>query len=139
MSAVTLEQQAGGWRAALNGAWSLGAMPAIEAELNALPPLTGEVTCDWSGVVDPSIGTAWLLLTRLTTLTSKDIQVTHVAAPPMLGFLQQLDLQRRARGPEPLPAAPAGFLGRLGRWTYVQGVEVRGVLDFFGRIIAVVV
>jgi phospholipid/cholesterol/gamma-HCH transport system permease protein len=61
-----------------------------------------------------------------------------VAAPPMLGFLQHLDMQRRSREPEPAPQAPAGFLGRLGRWTYAQGIEVRGVLEFFGRIIGVV-
>jgi phospholipid/cholesterol/gamma-HCH transport system permease protein len=138
MSALMLERQESGWRLALNGDWSLGAMPVIEAELDALPPLAGAGTCDWSGASNPSIGTAWLLLTRLMNLTPKDVAITHAGAPPMLGFLQHLDVQRRSREAEPGPAAPAGFLGRLGRWTYVQGIEARGVLDFFGRIVAVI-
>jgi phospholipid/cholesterol/gamma-HCH transport system permease protein len=79
-----------------------------------------------------------MLLTRLMNLTIEGQQVTHVAAPSMLGFLQHLDLQRRSREPVPGPSNAAGLLGSIGRWTYVQGIEVRGVLDFFGRTVAVV-
>ena len=138
MSALTLERQAGGWRLVLSGDWSLNAMPAIETELGQLSQLSGAVTCDWSAAADPGIGTAWMLLNRLTKLTIEGQQVTHVAAPRMLAFLQHLDLQRRSREPPPGPANAAGLLGRVGRWTYIQGIEVQGVLDFFGRTIAVV-
>jgi phospholipid/cholesterol/gamma-HCH transport system permease protein len=137
MSALTLEQQTGGWRLALNGDWSLEAMPFIETALNQLPPLPGEVTCDWSAVTDPGIGTAWLLLTRLMHSTAEGQPVTHVAAPTLLGFLQHLDLERRTRPSAPVPAPVVGLLGRIGRWTYIQGIEARGVLDFFGRIVSV--
>jgi phospholipid/cholesterol/gamma-HCH transport system permease protein len=138
MSALTLERQDSGWRLILNGDWSIRAMPVIEKAINELPPLRGEVTCDWSAVATPSIGTVWILLKRLTNLTSDGHQVMHVAAPTMLSFLQHLDLQRRSAGRSPTPQAAAGILGRIGRWTYTQGIEARGVLDFFGRIVAVV-
>jgi phospholipid/cholesterol/gamma-HCH transport system permease protein len=138
MSALTLERQNSGWRLALNGDWSLNAMPVIEAELNQLPPLSGKVTCDWSAASDPGIGTAWMLLTRLMSLTTEDHPVTHVDAPSLLGFLQHLDMQRRSREPPPALPAAAGLLGQVGRWTYVQGIEARGVLDFFGRIVVVI-
>lgn len=138
MSALTLERQDGGWRLALCGNWSLSAMPKIETELRRLPLLSGEVTCDWSAADEPGLGTAWLLLTRLMHVMPEGHQIRHVAAPSMLAFLQQLDLQRRSREPTPASPAGAGLLGRIGRWTYTQGIEVRTVLDFFGRTLAVV-
>ena len=138
MSALTLERQDGGWRLVLKGDWSMGAMAVIETALNELPALPGEVTCDWSAAANPSIGAAWVLLARLRNLTSDGHQVVHVTAPTMLSVLQHLDRQHRSTQPSPTSQAAAGPLGRIGRWTYIQGIEVRGVLDFFGRIVAVV-
>jgi phospholipid/cholesterol/gamma-HCH transport system permease protein len=139
MAALALEGQGNGWRLLLRGNWSIAAMAQIDDELQSLTtPLSGTLTCDWSRAETPGIGPVWALLTRVSELSAGagSLHVVHVAPPHTVPFLQQLKVERRAAPAASAPAAE-GAIGSLGRWTFHQGVEVRGVIDFFGRIVAV--
>jgi phospholipid/cholesterol/gamma-HCH transport system permease protein len=139
MSALALQPEGDDWRLRLSGDWSLGAMAQIDRELKALPTLaSGNLTCDWSQTERPGIGPVWALLNRLE---APNLKVRHEGNPPhTLKLLQSLKLERSAgRSTEPAHVASIeGTVAGLGRWTVLQGREARSVLDFFGRIAAVV-
>ncbi|HWJ35018.1 MAG TPA: ABC transporter permease [Steroidobacteraceae bacterium] len=142
MNALALDRRGNGWALMLKGDWSLGAMAMIENELKMLTtPIDGALVCDWSQVAAPAIGPVWALLTRLAELNAGGFPVTHIAEPPTLDFLRKLNSERRALHDAgmapPAEGRPAQFIGSLGRWTYDQGIEARGALDFFGRIVKV--
>jgi phospholipid/cholesterol/gamma-HCH transport system permease protein len=138
MSTLELRQDGTGWRLELRGDWSLAAIAEIDRDLGTLPAsIDGALVCDWSGARNPGIGPVWRLLQRLAGLGGGRTPITHVAAPHTLEFLQRLADERRAAPPLAAVPAPPGFLGQLGRWTYVQGVEAAGAVGFFGRIVAV--
>jgi phospholipid/cholesterol/gamma-HCH transport system permease protein len=140
MNALALQRDGEDWRLKLSGDWSLAAMAEIQLELERLPgPISGTVTCDWSGVHDAGLGPVWALLTRLAGLAGPHFQMRHVGEPPQaVAVLEKLRAERppQAAAPVPTPAVH-GALGSLGRWTVVQGIEARGVLEFLGRIAAV--
>jgi len=140
MSAFELKRQGAEWRLELHGDWSLHAMADIDRELALLPPtIDGALVCDWSGAQSPGIGPVWRLLGRLSGLRSGGARIAHVAPPHILEFLQRLADERGAAPPaEAIPAPPPGFIGKLGKFTYLQGVEAAGAVGFFGRIVAVI-
>jgi phospholipid/cholesterol/gamma-HCH transport system permease protein len=138
MTSLKLERLEEGWRLQLNGDWSLAAMAGVDAALTTLAlPIDGALQCDWSRAEHPGIGPIWALLHRLADLEPKGYPITHVGAPHTLDFLQRLHAERHPLdAPRPIPPSE-GALGALGRWTLTQGVEARGALGFFGRIVMV--
>ena len=138
MTGLRLERRSGGWLLRVDGDWSFGAMPSVDAGVRALDtPIDAALVCDWSQAEMPGIAPVWTLMNRLQQLNPGGFTVTHIGAPHTLAFLQQLEMQRQAL-PNPVPGpAASGFLGELGRWTYTQGLEARGAMGFFGRIVAV--
>lgn len=139
---LALEGQGGNWRLSLVGDWSLRSLARIEAQLEALPgALSGLLVCDWSRADNPGIGSVWSLLARLAGTGAAHLEVRHTGAPPhFLELLQKLAAQRTAARAEPRPphSGPQGPLGEIGRWAVFQGIQMRGVVDFFGRIVSVV-
>jgi phospholipid/cholesterol/gamma-HCH transport system permease protein len=141
MSALALKREGDEWRLYLSGDWSLGALAEIDRELNALSgPVSGSLVCDWSHAESPGIGPVWALLARLSDLGAPNLNVRHEGNPPRtLQFLQKLKhehhigLSAHSHGP-----ILEIEIGKLGRWTVLQGIEARGVLGFFGRMVAVV-
>jgi len=142
------------WRLHLSGDWSLAGMPQIDVRLKALPAaLHGTLVCDWSGAKTPGIGPAWALLLRLAAMgarstggpapgaqtTASALTVRHTGNPPhFLGLLTKLSASHHEFHVASAPAPSfEGSLGKLGRWSVLQGSYARGVLDFFGRIVAV--
>ena len=138
---LALHRDGADWRLELRGDWSLKGLETIDTELKALPgPLTGRVTCDWSGVEHPGIGPVWALLTRLAFLGSGQLEIRHEGHPPhTVELLRKLNLELCTAQGKRAVAVPRheGAIARLGRWTVVQGREARGVLGFFGRIATV--
>jgi len=141
MDALALQREGEDWRLSLNGDWSLGGMAEIDRELRALPdPASGTLICDWTHAERPGIGPVWALLRRLADLGGSQLRVRHEGGPPhTLQLLQKLNLERHALMSAPPGAAPPlpSALGKLGRWTVLQGHAARGVLGFFGRIATV--
>ena len=147
MSALALEQRGNEWWLALRGDWSLAGMAQIDAELHGMKtPLQGVLVCDWTQAQTPGIGPVWALLTRVTELSraapgedaaAGSLTVRHVAEPPTLEFLRKLKVERHALQAAWAPPTLEEAVGSLGRWTLDQGTEVRNVVDFFGRIVAV--
>jgi len=147
------------WRLHLAGDWSLAGMPQIEAQLKALPAtLHGSLVCDWSAAKTPGIGPVWALLIRLAAMGARTtgaaatiaaaggvqtralaLDVRHTGNPPhFLDLLSKLNEGRHElrAASEPAPTLE-GTLGKVGRWSILQGAHARGVLDFFGRMVAV--
>src|SRR5882757_4349768 len=138
MKALALERQGDGWRLRLRGPWSLAALASIDDELRTLTtPIDGPLVCDWSHVETPGIGPVWALLGRLADLNAGGFPVSHIGEPHTLDFLQKLNAERRAIQGAGANLRPEGMLGRLGRWTLLQGTEARGAVSFFGRIVLV--
>jgi phospholipid/cholesterol/gamma-HCH transport system permease protein len=138
---LALEPAGRGWQLKLRGDWSLAAMPQIEAQLQSLPTtLRGPVLCDWSHAEAPGIAPAWALLRRLTDAGLPSAEVSHSGgAPHFLELLQKLELDLLTpSGPQVAPQKLEGPIAKLGRWSVLQGRHARGVLEFLGRIAAVV-
>jgi len=138
---LALEPQSDGWRLKLRGDWSLAAMPRIDAQLASLPKaLHGNVVCDWTDAQAPGISPAWALLRRLAE--AEPLAVRHAGNPPhFLELLEKLHVERHAaygaQSTEPALELER-IVGRLGRWSVLQGVHARGVIVFLGRIATVV-
>jgi len=142
MDALALQREGEGWRLNLRGDWALAALPRIDLELAALPAMSGTLLCDWSQVEHPGIAPVWALLTRLSELGSApQLLVRHEGNPPhTVQLLQKLQRELctvRGTRAQALPTHE-GFVGKLGRWTVLQGTEAGHLLGFFGRITAVV-
>jgi phospholipid/cholesterol/gamma-HCH transport system permease protein len=137
--ALALEPDGDGWRLVLAGDWSLAAMPRIEARLNALPAtLSGKLVCDWTAARTPGISPAWALLRRLAEAVPP-LQVSHAGNPPhFLDLLQKLHVERHAAYDKPGDETLERLVGKLGRWSVLQGVHARGVIVFLGRIATVI-
>jgi phospholipid/cholesterol/gamma-HCH transport system permease protein len=137
---LALEPQGAGWRLQLRGDWSLAAMPQIEAQLESLPAtLRGPLLCDWSQTEAPGIGPAWALLRRLSDAGLSSGAVDHGGGPPhFLELLQKLPSAHRAAGERAPRLTLRRLIGRLGRWSVLQGRYARDVVDFLGRIAAVI-
>ena len=139
-SPLALEPQGDGWRLILSGDWSLAAMPSVEAQLKSLPAtLHGNLVCDWTQAQTPGISPAWALLRRLAQ-AAPPLDVSHTGNPPhFLELLQKLHVDRHAaysvQAPEPTLER---LVGKLGRWSVLQGVHARGVIVFLGRIATVI-
>jgi hypothetical protein len=130
MTVLKLEGEDDDWRLHLDGEWSLTAIAQIEALLRDLPGgLRGTLTCDWSRAEKPAMGAAWTLLMRLGEIGAANLEIRHTGNPPhFLELLQKLELQPRA----PHAAAAArtvGVVGRLGRWSVLQGRHAQAVLE----------
>jgi len=138
---LALQPEGDGWRLTLLGDWSLAAMPQIEAQLKSLPAAPrGTMLCDWSHAEAPGIAPAWALLRRLAETGPQPSAVRHTGNPPhFLELLQKLLLDRHepVRGHEP-PLNLRALIGKLGRWSVLQGRHGRGVVDFLGRIATVI-
>jgi phospholipid/cholesterol/gamma-HCH transport system permease protein len=136
---LALEPDGAGWRLRLFGDWSLAAMPRIEAQLKSLPAtLQGDVLCDWTGALSPGISPAWALLRRLAEAVPP-LNVRHAGNPPhFLDLLEKLHVERHAAYSRQVPATLERLVGKLGRWSVLQGVHARGVIVFLGRIATVV-
>jgi phospholipid/cholesterol/gamma-HCH transport system permease protein len=136
---LALSQSGDGARLALSGDWSLASMPSVEAQLRSLPgTLHGNLVCDWADAQAPGISPVWALLRRLAQSAAHD--VSHTGNPPhFLELLQKLHVDRQAaygaQSPEP---SLERLVGRLGRWSVLQGVHARGVIVFLGRIAVVI-
>jgi phospholipid/cholesterol/gamma-HCH transport system permease protein len=141
MDALALNREGQDWRLQLYGDWSLGAMERIDPDLKALTgPLSGILICDWSRAERPGIGPVWSLLARLADIGTPQLQVRHEGNPPhTVDLLHKLQSELcTARGKRAIAVPPhEGAIGRLGRWTVLQGTEASAVLAFFGRITAV--
>jgi phospholipid/cholesterol/gamma-HCH transport system permease protein len=140
-ASLALEPEGSGWRLQLRGDWSLAAIAQIEAQLKGLPAtLHGSMLCDWSQAEAPGIGPAWVLLRQLADIDPRPPVLLHTGGPPdFLQLLQKLQPFRRA--PDRMHAPPRtlrGLIGKLGRWSVLQGRHARGVLDFLGRIASVI-
>jgi phospholipid/cholesterol/gamma-HCH transport system permease protein len=139
-SPLALEPQGEGWRLILSGDWSLAAMPSVEAQLKSLPTtLHGNLVCDWTHAQMPGISPVWALLRRLAQ-AAPPLDVSHTGNPPhFLELLQKLHVDRHAaysvQAPEPTLER---LVGKLGRWSVLQGVHARGVIVFLGRIAVVI-
>jgi phospholipid/cholesterol/gamma-HCH transport system permease protein len=135
---LALEPQSDGWRLVLRGDWSLAAMPSIEAQLASLPAtLHGNLVCDWTDARAPGISPAWALLRRLAE--DAPLAVRHAGNPPhFLELLQKLHVERHAAYSRSAEPTLERLVGRLGRWSVLQGVHARGVIVFLGRIATVV-
>src|SRR5579859_903665 len=138
MTLLALERNGLSWRLRLGGGWSLAAMATIEAELRSLPAeFDGDVVCDWSDADAPGIGPAWTLLHGLAERNPGRHAITHAGAPYLLEFLQTLHDERHPDDhPRPDPGTE-GAISALGRWTLAQGLEARGAIGFYGRIVMV--
>jgi phospholipid/cholesterol/gamma-HCH transport system permease protein len=140
MTVLALEGKGDDWRLHLNGDWSLAAMAQVEAQLGNLPnDLHGTVICDWSRAEAPGIGPAWGLMMRLSEIGGQRLDIRHTGDPPhFLELLQKLKADRHAAH-SALSEVPSleGIIGKLGRWSVLQGVHARGVIEFFGRIVKV--
>jgi phospholipid/cholesterol/gamma-HCH transport system permease protein len=136
---LALEPDGDGWRLRLSGDWSLAAMPRIEAQLNGLPAtLSGNLVCDWTNVQTPGISPAWALLRRLAEAVTP-LNVRHEGNPPhFLDLLEKLHVERHAAYSRQAPPTLERLVGKLGRWSVLQGVHARGVIVFLGRIATVV-
>ena len=138
---LALEPWHAGWRLLLQGDWSLAAIPQIEAQLASLPPtLRGPLQCDWSHAAAPGIGPAWTLLRRLSAAGLPPDAISHGGgAPHFLELLQKLQFDRRAAMGERAPRLTLQrLIGKLGRWSVLQGRFGRDVVDFLGRIAVVI-
>jgi len=138
---LALEPAGTGWQLELRGDWSLAAMPQIEAQLESLPrALRGPVLCDWSHAAAPGIAPAWALLRRLSDAGLPAAEISHSGSPPhFLELLQKLELDLLTpSGPQVAPLKLEGPIAKLGRWSVLQGRHARGVLEFLGRIAAVI-
>ena len=138
---LALEPAGMGWQLKLRGNWSLAAMPQIEAQLESLPTTVhGPVVCDWSHAESPGIAPAWALLRRLSDAGLPSAELSHSGGPPnFLQLLQKLQLDGQAVGGERAPRLTLrGIIGKLGRWSVLQGRHARGVVDFLGRIATVI-
>jgi phospholipid/cholesterol/gamma-HCH transport system permease protein len=136
---LALEPQGDGWRLLLHGDWSMAAMPAIEAQLQSLPaPLKGDLLCDWTLALAPGISPAWLLLRRLAEISP--LPIRHTGNPPhFLELLQKLHVDRHeAYRRMATPPSLERLVGKLGRWSVLQGIHARGVIVFLGRISSVI-
>jgi phospholipid/cholesterol/gamma-HCH transport system permease protein len=137
---LALEPQGDGWRLILSGDWSLAAMPSVEAQLRSLPAtLHGNLVCDWTQAKTPGISPVWALLRRLAQ-AAPPLDVSHIGNPPhFLDLLQKLHVDRHAaysvQSSEPTLER---LVGKLGRWSVLQGVHARGVIVFLGRIATVI-
>jgi phospholipid/cholesterol/gamma-HCH transport system permease protein len=136
---LALEPDGDGWRLKLFGDWSLAAMPRIETQLKSLPAtLSGNLLCDWSDARTPGISPAWTLLRRLAETTAP-LVVTHTGNPPhFLDLLQKLHVERHAAYSRQSAPTLERLVGKLGRWSVLQGVHARGVIVFLGRIATVI-
>jgi phospholipid/cholesterol/gamma-HCH transport system permease protein len=136
---LALEPDGDGWRLKLFGDWSLAALPRIEARLNSLPAtLHGNLICDWSDAQTPEISPAWALLRRLAE-TAPPLFVRHTGNPPhFLDLLEKLHVERHAAYSQQAAPTLEKLVGKLGRWSVLQGVHARGVIVFLGRIATVV-
>lgn len=135
---LALEQRGDEWRLHLRGDWSLAAMSQINGDLRTLTlPGTGSLVCDWTQAEAVGIGPAWAVLTRLSQVPAGTLRITHSGEPHTLDFLQKLHAQRHSMRATPAPPGFEEAVGRLGRWTYTQAREARGVVEFFGRIVGV--
>jgi len=142
-SAASLEVAGGGnaWKVNIVGDWSLAAIPALDAQLCALPAAaSGTLECDWSRAGRTDLGAAWILLERLRVLQANGVTVRHVGTPPelltLLGTLQD----ERSAEPPPVPDTRSKLqhlLVGVGRWSLDLGRNARGFLEFYGRIFAV--
>ncbi|MGO9931428.1 MAG: MlaE family ABC transporter permease [Steroidobacteraceae bacterium] len=137
---LALEPDGMGWRLNLRGDWSLAGLPQIEAQLGSLPAtLHGPMLCDWSHAEAPGIGPSWALLKRLADSDLQPAAISHTGAPPFLELLQKLALVPRvAPGAQASRLTLQGLIGGLGRWSVLQGSHARGVVEFLGRIAAVI-
>src|SRR5450755_3278207 len=135
---LALEPDGDGWRLLLVGDWSLAAMPRIEAQLKNLPTtLHGNLICDWSQARAPGINPAWALLRRLAE-AAPPLHVSHSGNPPhFLELLQKLHVERHAAYSRQAAPTLERWVGRLGRWSVLQGVHARGVIVFLGRMATV--
>jgi phospholipid/cholesterol/gamma-HCH transport system permease protein len=137
---LALEQDGDGWRLLLSGDWTLAGMPNIEARLKSLPAtLHGHLECDWTHAQSPGISPAWALLRRLAEF-DPPVDVRHTGNPPhFLDLLQKLHVERHAAYSARLREPTIEHLvGKLGRWSVLQGVHARGVIVFLGRIATVI-
>jgi phospholipid/cholesterol/gamma-HCH transport system permease protein len=136
---LALEPDGDGWRLRLNGDWSLAALPRIEAQLNEMPAtLHGNLVCDWSQAQTPGISPAWALLRRLAE-AAPALAVAHAGNPPhFLDLLQKLHIERHAAYSRTAAPTLERLVGKLGRWSVLQGVHARGVIVFLGRIATVI-
>ena len=132
---LALEPDGAGWRLRLSGDWSLAAMPRIEAQLNSLPAtLSGNLVCDWTRAQTPGISPVWALLRRLAEAVTP-LNVTHTGNPPhFLDLLEKLHVERHAAYSRQASPTLERLVGKLGRWSVLQGVHARGVIVFLGRI-----
>ena len=142
MEALALQRDGEDWRLNLSGDWSLAGLAQIDADLKTLSgPISGKVVCDWSRAEHPGLGPVWALLARLTDLGADQLAVRHEGNPPhTVDLLRKLQSELcTARGKRTV-AVPAheGAIGKLGRWTVLQGTEAGRVLAFFGRIATVI-
>jgi phospholipid/cholesterol/gamma-HCH transport system permease protein len=136
---LSLSQSGDGSRLSLSGDWSLASMPSVEAQLESLPEtLHGSLVCDWSGAQTPGISPVWALLRRLAQAATLD--VSHSGNPPhFLELLRKLHVERQAAyGAQSTEPSLERLVGKLGRWSVLQGVHARGVIVFLGRIAVVV-
>jgi len=136
---LALEPDGDGWRLKLFGDWSLAAMPRIEARLKSLPAaLHGNLVCDWTDARTPGVSPAWALLRRLAE-TLPLLNVRHAGNPPhFLDLLQKLHVERHAAYSRQAAPTLERLVGKLGRWSVLQGVHARGVIVFLGRIATVI-
>jgi phospholipid/cholesterol/gamma-HCH transport system permease protein len=136
---LALEPDGDGWRLKLFGDWSLAGLPRIEARLNSLPAtLSGNVVCDWTDARTPEMSPAWALLRRLAE-TAPPINVRHTGNPPhFLDLLEKLHVERHAAYSKQAAPTLEKLVGKLGRWSVLQGVHARGVIVFLGRIATVI-
>ncbi|HEX4241827.1 MAG TPA: ABC transporter permease [Steroidobacteraceae bacterium] len=139
MTVLELRAEDGGMRLCLAGDWSAAALGGVDARLRDLPGhIAGPLVCDWSHAASPGIGPAWMLLKALER-RAPQIRPTHTGDPPhFLNLLERLESpgEAAAVGPASHPTLE-GSVGRVGRWAVDQGAEVRAVIGFFGRLIAV--
>jgi phospholipid/cholesterol/gamma-HCH transport system permease protein len=142
MEALALQRDGEDWRLNLSGDWSLAGLAQIDVDLKALAgPISGKMVCDWSRAQHPGLGPVWALLARLSDLGADQLAVRHEGNPPhTVDLLRKLQSELcTAHGKRTVAVPPhEGAIGKLGRWTVLQGTEAARVFAFFGRIATVI-
>ena len=140
-SAATIEisHGNGAHRIDVVGHWTLDAIPALDAQIAALPgSVSGVLDCDWSRAREVDLGAAWVLIERLQTRGAT--QIRHTGNPPeLLALLESLQEQRKGEPStsETTPSALQRSVVSVGRWSVLQVEKAREAVEFFGRIFTV--
>ncbi|MFZ4736419.1 MAG: MlaE family lipid ABC transporter permease subunit [Bradymonadia bacterium] len=133
---LKVERAEGRLEVRVEGPLALADCGPLWAELEALEAAAGQgaVRFDLSGAVHVDGAAAALLVQTRRVLNARGAGVCDFAGAtgPVAGVLALYDL---GEGRDVAPPVPPGALARIGEQVYGAWVELRGLLDFVGRMV----